>query len=112
MIRKLRTERDSQQWMLDLALNMRGRVQNIEANSELKSQKEMWGFEDQFHQLRRPPNIGGLTSGEYVLDWLQPAMSGKLKKYHQRIAYIENKGDGLWGDCEWVPPTKPGQVYF
>jgi hypothetical protein len=26
MIRKLRTERDNQQWMLDLALNMRGRV--------------------------------------------------------------------------------------
>jgi len=25
-IRKLRTERDNQQWMLDLALNMRGRV--------------------------------------------------------------------------------------
>jgi pimeloyl-ACP methyl ester carboxylesterase len=29
-IRKLRTERDNQQWMLDLALNMRGRVQNFE----------------------------------------------------------------------------------
>jgi dipeptidyl aminopeptidase/acylaminoacyl peptidase len=30
MIRKLRTRRDDQQWMLDLALNMRGRVQNFE----------------------------------------------------------------------------------
>src|SRR5258707_15483860 len=30
MIRKLRTERDNQQWMLDLALNLRGRVQNFE----------------------------------------------------------------------------------
>ena len=30
MIRKLRTERDNQQWMLDLALNIRGRVQNFE----------------------------------------------------------------------------------
>ena len=30
MIKKLRTERDNQQWMLDLALNMRGRVQNFE----------------------------------------------------------------------------------
>ena len=30
MIRKLRTHRDGQQWMLDLALNMRGRVQNFE----------------------------------------------------------------------------------
>ena len=30
MISKLRTQRDNQQWMLDLALNMRGRVQNFE----------------------------------------------------------------------------------
>lgn len=30
MKNKLRTERDNQQWMLDLALNMRGRVQNFE----------------------------------------------------------------------------------
>ncbi len=30
MIRKLRTNRDGQQWILDLALNMRGRVQNFE----------------------------------------------------------------------------------
>lgn len=30
MLRKLRTQRDNQQWMLDLALNMRGRVQNFE----------------------------------------------------------------------------------
>ena len=29
-IKKLRTKRDNQQWMLDLALNMRGRVQNFE----------------------------------------------------------------------------------
>ena len=33
MIRKLRTQRDNQQWMLDLALNMRGRVQNFESDS-------------------------------------------------------------------------------
>ena len=32
MIRKLRTRRDNQQWMLDLALNMRGRVQNFEGD--------------------------------------------------------------------------------
>jgi dipeptidyl aminopeptidase/acylaminoacyl peptidase len=30
MLKKLRTQRDNQQWMLDLALNMRGRVQNFE----------------------------------------------------------------------------------
>jgi hypothetical protein len=30
MMKKLRTQRDNQQWMLDLALNLRGRVQNFE----------------------------------------------------------------------------------
>ena len=30
MIKKLRTQRDDQQWILDLALNLRGRVQNFE----------------------------------------------------------------------------------
>ena len=84
----------------------------IEAYGELQSQKEMWVFEDQFHQLRSPPNIGGLTSGEYVLDWLQLAMGDKLKKNHKRVAYIANKGDGPWGDCEWVPPVRGGQAYF
>ena len=87
----------------------------IEAFGELKSQKEMWVFEDQFHQLRSPPNLGGLTSGEYVLDWLQLALGmngGKLKKGHKRIAHLKNKGDGPWGDCEWVPPIKAGQAYF
>jgi dipeptidyl aminopeptidase/acylaminoacyl peptidase len=33
-IRKLRTRRDDQQWMLDLALNMRGRVQNFERDDK------------------------------------------------------------------------------
>ena len=33
MIRNLRTQRDDQQWMLDLALNMRGRVQNFEGDA-------------------------------------------------------------------------------
>lgn len=34
MIRKSRTQRDNQQWMLDLALNMRGRVQNFERDDQ------------------------------------------------------------------------------
>lgn len=33
MLRKLQIDRDSQQWMLDLALTMRSRVQNFEANN-------------------------------------------------------------------------------
>ena len=36
-MKSLRTKRDEQQWMLDLALNMRGRVQNFE--------RDDWKFE-------------------------------------------------------------------
>lgn len=34
MAQKTRTQRDNQQWMLDLALNMRGRVQNFERDDQ------------------------------------------------------------------------------
>ena len=45
MIPKLRTERDSQQWTLDLALNMRGRVQNFEADGmEVPSRAQAKGY--------------------------------------------------------------------
>jgi hypothetical protein len=33
MIRNLRTQRDDQQWMLDLTLNMGGRMQNFEGDA-------------------------------------------------------------------------------
>jgi dipeptidyl aminopeptidase/acylaminoacyl peptidase len=85
----------------------------IDAYQELKSPKEMWVFENQFHQLRIVPNLGGLTSNEYVLDWLQLALTGKgVSRRHDRVAYIKENGDGPWGDCEWKPPVKGGQAYF
>jgi hypothetical protein len=34
MIRKLRTARDHQQWMLDLALNMRGRIAYVKEHGD------------------------------------------------------------------------------
>ena len=182
MIRKLRTERDNQQWMLDLALNMRGRVQNfegdlpdvpkrvrnyrmipkawreaaerhealarrahrrgdratatehydhaieayrsaqhpiyfdedaIEAFQELEAPKELWVFENQFHQLRGFGNLGGLDGHNYVFDWLRMVLMGKgVRAKHSRIAYVTEKGDGPWGDCDWTPTVKPGQAYF
>jgi dipeptidyl aminopeptidase/acylaminoacyl peptidase len=39
MIRNLRTQRDNQQWMLDLALHMRGRVQNFERGDYMEVPK-------------------------------------------------------------------------
>ena len=46
-IKKLRTKRDDQQWMLDLALNMRGRVQNFE--------RDDWETPSRAHNYRMLP---------------------------------------------------------
>jgi pimeloyl-ACP methyl ester carboxylesterase len=48
-IRKLRTERDNQQWILDLALNMRGRVQNFE--------RDEWETPKRAHNYRMLPKM-------------------------------------------------------
>ena len=34
------------------------------------------------------------------------------KTNDKRIAYVSNKGDGPFGDCEWTPTIKPGEAYF
>jgi len=98
MIRKLRTQRDNQQWIFDLALNMRGRVQNFER--------------DDTETPRRAHNYS-LDAHEYVLDWLGTVLGGPgLPADHARIAYVSQQGDGPFGDCEWTPPVGPGQAYF
>ncbi len=48
-IRKLRTARDNQQWMLDLALNLRGRVQNFE--------RDDWETPKRAHNYRMLPKM-------------------------------------------------------
>lgn len=48
-IKPLRTERDGQQWMLDLALNMRGRVQNFE--------RDEWETPKRAHNYRMLPKM-------------------------------------------------------
>jgi len=57
MIRKLRTRRNDQQWMLDLALNMRGRVQNFERDGDyaLRSRDRSVPDGAAPDLLRRPP---------------------------------------------------------
>ena len=85
----------------------------IEAFGELKTQKELWVFENQHHMQRHLPNLGGLDNYAYIFDWLNTALNGKgLAKNHKRIAYIKEGGDGPWGKCEWKPPVKAGQAYF
>jgi pimeloyl-ACP methyl ester carboxylesterase len=85
----------------------------IEAFEDLKVPKEMWVFENQFHPLWGLSNLGGTDIHEYVLDWLSTVFFGKgVPKDHRRIVYIREGGDGPFGECEWTPPTRPGQPYF
>ena len=85
----------------------------IEAFGELKAPKELWVFENQFHQLKSLPNLGGLDGHNYIFDWLRRALAGKgLSRRHNRMAYIRQNGDGPWGRCEWRPPVAAGQAYF
>ena len=85
----------------------------IEAYDELKSPKEMWVFENQYHPQRSLSNLGSLANHEYVVDWLHDVLVGKgISKRHKRIAYIKESGDGPWGNCEWKPTVRPGQAYF
>ena len=83
----------------------------VEVYEDLTCKKELWVIEDQFHPLWGIPNLGKLDCHHYIMDWLQRALiDGKTND--KRIAYVSNKGDGPFGDCEWTPTIKPGEAYF
>ena len=84
----------------------------IEAYEELTAPKELWVFENQYHQQRRLSNLGGLDNYEYIFDWLGQAFEQGLPAQHRRIAYIRENGDGPWGECEWTPTVRGGAAYF
>jgi len=84
----------------------------IEAYEELTAPKELWVFENQYHQQRRLSNLGGLDNYEYIFDWLGQVFEQGLPAQHRRIAYIRENGDGPWGECEWTPTVKGGAAYF
>jgi hypothetical protein len=47
------------------------------------------------------------------MDWLKGLFSKKRVPTRKgRIAYVREQGDGPWGRCDWVPPTRRGQAYF
>src|SRR5450759_841331 len=67
MIRKLRTQRDNQQWMLDLALNMRGRVQNFEIDAtEMPPGKRARNYLSLIH-ISEPTRLGMISYAVFCL---------------------------------------------
>ena len=85
----------------------------LELFEALRVPKEIWVIENRFHPLWKLPNLGSLDAHEYVLDWLGTVLGGPgLPRDHARIAYVRQRGDSPFGDCEWTPPVGPGQAYF
>ena len=83
----------------------------LEVYGDIKSRKELWVIEDQFHPLWNIPNLGKLDCHHYIMDWLERALvHGKTNK--ERIAYVSNKGEGPFSNCEWDPTIEPGEAYF
>ena len=49
------------------------------------------------------------------MDWLQRVLFSETPDNglaDGRIAYITDKGDGPWGDCEREPPISANDAYF
>lgn len=85
----------------------------VETFNALAAPKEMWVMENQYHPLWRMTNLGGLDCHEYVLDWLAAVFSGAVTPQKSgRIAYVKERGEGPFGDCDWTPPIGPGEAYF
>ncbi|MPZ14686.1 MAG: alpha/beta fold hydrolase [Chloroflexi bacterium] len=84
----------------------------IEAYEELRSPKELWVFEDQYHPLMRLKNLGGLNLHDYTLDWLQQTLMGEVVN-RGRVVYVRADGSGPFDDgALWEAPVGPGQAYF
>ena len=84
----------------------------LEVYEDLTCAKELWVLENQFHPLGDLKNLGGLDNHQYILDWLQRALTDGVPEDHKRIAYIKESGEGPFSDCEWLPTVKPGEPYF
>ena len=79
----------------------------VRAYQDLTCEREMWVVENQFHI----PIVGGIECQPYVLDWLARALiDGKANQ--DRVAYVTERGDGPFGDCEWTPTVGPDEAYF
>jgi hypothetical protein len=132
MIRKLRTQRDDQQWMLDLALNMRGRVQNFERDDlEVPAGKrarnyrmlpKVWREAAEKHEklARRAHALGANETACYHYDqaiesyrWAQHPIyfdNHPVKKYLYRNEYVFDWLKALFSGKS--VPKKSGRIAY
>ena len=58
--------------------------------------KEMWIFEDEFHRIRAPKNLGGGITFDFIAQWMLHAMNGAFDAGHNKKRFIKLNGDGLY----------------
>ena len=58
--------------------------------------KEIWIFEDEFHRIRAPKNLGGGITFDFIAQWMLNAMNGTVKKGHDKKRFIKLNGDGMF----------------
>lgn len=62
----------------------------------LSGPKEMWIFEDEFHPVHSPAGLAGHTTFHFLADWMRRALAGQIPASHDRKAFIQKNGDGLY----------------
>ena len=58
--------------------------------------KEMWIFEDEFHRIRAPKNLGGGITFDFIAQWMLHAMNGAFDAGHNKKRFIKLNGDRLY----------------
>lgn len=67
-----------------------------EVYNVLSCPKEMWIFEDEFHRIRAPKNLGGGVTFDFIAQWMLNAMNGNLAAGHNKKRFIKLNGDGFF----------------
>ena len=62
----------------------------------LSCPKEMWIFEDEFHRIRAPKNLGGGVTFDFIAQWMLNAMNGNLASGYNKKRFIKLNGDGFY----------------
>ncbi|MBI2089019.1 MAG: alpha/beta fold hydrolase [Deltaproteobacteria bacterium] len=79
---------------------------------EIGGPKELWVFENEFHDYRGLGNLCEVETIHFMIDWVMDALAGKFPENHRRITLIpEAAGAGPYEDrplfAPWRQPGSP-----
>ncbi len=72
-------------------------IEDSEAVYEaLAGPKEMWIFEDEFHQQASLEALAGYPAYPFIADWMRRALGGEIPSGHARKAFVKKSGEGMY----------------